>query len=298
MTLRYPEQIASSKDYIKFEFGAYETPFKNPKGDISVRSAATAYQPKLNFNPSGSAIYLPMPNDIQSSFGGNWGGKDITGVAQVALATIGRSAGNALTGTIDQQVTGFGNLFTANGLKDAVGAASADALTTLADKLASAPGLGANLQANDILQLSAESIVNPNTELLYSGTGLRTHGYTFKMVPQSKSEAGKVMEIVERFKVACAPKQKAPLFGGEFRNFIGIPDLCQVSFIGNGGGENPYLPKYKVSGITSVNVNYVTDGQFVAYEEGHPLGVILTVAFTETKLIFSEEIGSGAGKYR
>jgi hypothetical protein len=294
MTLRYPEQIASSKDYIKFEFGEYKSPFRSPPSGTN----PLAYGSTLSFTSSGSSIYLPMPNDIQSSFGGNWGGKDVTGLAQAALGTAGVTVGNFITNNIGQKITGFGNLLSPDGFKNAGGALAADVVNSLSTAFANLPGLGANLTATDVLQLTTESIVNPNTELLYSGTGLRTHGYTFKLIPQSKKEANDVMEIVERFKIACAPKQKSAAFGNTFKNFIGIPDLCQVSFIGSGGGENPYLPKYKVSGITSVNVNYVTDGQFVAYEEGHPLGVVLTVALTETKLIFSEEIGSGAGKYR
>lgn len=290
--LVYPEKIQDSTDYIKFEFGVYSSPFRGGSPGASV-----AYQSELlGFTPSGPAVYLPMPNDIQSSFAGNWGGKDLTSVAQVALATVGQTAGNFLTGNTKDSVTGFGNLFTGQGVKNAVGAATTDILTTLANMMASAPGLGANLTTNDILQLSAESIINPNTELLYSGTGLRQHGYTFKMIPQSKEEANSVIEIVERFKLACVPKEKAAAFGGAFKNFIGIPDLCKVSFIGSGGGENKYLPKYKTSAITSVNVNYVTDGQFVAYREGHPLGVVLTVSFTETKLVFDTDLTGGKAR--
>jgi hypothetical protein len=152
--------------------------------------------------------------------------------------------------------------------------------------------MGANLTSTDFLQLTTESITNPNTELLYSGAGLRQHGYSFKMVPRSDTEADMILKIVERFKKACAPKQNSAVFGNAFRNFIGIPDLCKVTFIGSGGGENPHLPKYKTSGITSVNVGYVTENQYVSYTDGKPLGVTLTVALTETKLVFSEEIGT------
>jgi hypothetical protein len=175
--------------------------------------------------------------------------------------------------------------------------ASEDILKFLGDEFAKLPGLGANLGANDILQLTAGTIINPNTELLYSGSSLRTHGYTFKLIPQTKSEAQNVIKIVEIFKKACAPKSKAALFAGNFRNFIGVPDICRISFMGD-GGENPYLPRYKPSAITSVSVNYVTDGGYISFREGEPLGVSLTVSLMELKLIYDDEIGSGSTKYR
>lgn len=294
MALRYPGQIASSKDYIKFSFGEYKTPFKNAKGGSAGQNLS--YQLNLDsFTPSGESVYLPMPNDIQSSFGGNWGGKEITGLAQAAIGSLGVGIGNLTTGDFKNKVTGLGTLMTGAGIKNAGGGLVADIMNTISTQFANFPGLGANLQANDVLQLTTESIVNPNTELLYSGTGLRTHGYSFKMIPQSKDEANAVIDIIERFKLACVPKENAAIFGGTFKNFIGLPDLCQVSFISE-SGENPYLPKYKVSGITSVNVNYVTDGQFVAYKEGHPLGVVLTVALTETKLVFDTDLKNGRAR--
>lgn len=291
--MRYPLNIAQSKDYIKFQFGKYESPFKAK----TTSGEQTAYQSKVTLTPVGDAIYLPMPSDIGSAFQGNWGGKDVTGLAQVALGTVGGAAGDIFRGdpkTLGNRITGLFNLET---VKNAGGGLLADGLTALATKFSEVPGMGANLGANDVLQLTSETIVNPNTELLYSGTGLRTHGYSFKMIPQSKDEAEEVFKIVEAFKVACAPKSSSAVFGSAFKNFIGIPDLCQVSFI-SGSTDNKYLPRYKVSAITSVNVGYVTDGQFVAYREGHPLGVSLSVSLTETKLVFSEEIGSGSDKYR
>lgn len=292
--LVYPENIKESTDYIKFEFGTYASPFKAAPGG----SAVTGYNNTIEaFSVSGDPIYLPMPNDIGSAFQGNWGGKEVTGVAQIALSTA-VAGGDILKGDFAAAKTQFTGLFTKDTVKDVAGGGLQDLLRTLGDGFSQLPGMGANLTANEVLQLTTESIVNPNTELLYSGTGLRTHGYSFKLIPRSDTEGATIMQIVERFKKACAPKGNVEIFGDTFRNFIGIPDLCKVSFIGSGGGENTNLPRYKTSAITSVNVGYVTDGQYVSYRDGRPLGVSLSVSLMETKLVFSEEIGSGANQYR
>lgn len=289
MALRYPKTIDGSGDYIKFSFGAYKSPFSGPK--------STSYRNTIeSFTPTGESIFLYLPSEIGSNFSGAWGGKDVTGLAQLALGTFGSAAGTLIkNGDVKGGLQKLLNSVTKNAAttaKDALGGAAADIARYLGEGFSSLPGIGANLSANDVLQLTTESIVNPNTELLYSGTGLRTHAYSFKMIAQSSTEAQNILDVVEAFKKACAPKAVAPAIKGEFRNFIGVPDLCQVEFFVK-GKESLYLPKYKVSGITSVNVNYVTDGQFISYQDGRPLGVILSVSFTETKLVFSEEIGTG-----
>lgn len=281
--LVYPESIRTSGDYIQFQFGEYKSPFKGG-------NSTAQYQPTLkNFTPSGESIFLYLPQEIASNFGGNWGGKDVTGLAQYALSTAGSAGGSIAKGKFKEGMDELMKAAKPENLKGATGGALADFLTALGNGFSGLPGLGSNLSANDVLQLTTENIVNPNTELLYGGSSLRTHGYSFKMIAQSSKEADDIFKIVDRFKKACAPKSKNTI-AGEFRNFIGIPDLCQVTYCIQ-GEESKYLPKYKVSGITSVSVNYVTEGQFLAYEDGKPLGVVLTVALTETKLIFSEEIG-------
>lgn len=285
--LTYPENIVErSRDYIKFEFGEYKSPFRSDNPN------RFSYVNEIPFTATGDPVFLPMPNEIGSNFGGNWGGKDLTGVAQAVLGSLGKVAGNALLN--NTKSGGLQDLFTAEGVKAVTGATAQDLTNFATNFAAKFPGMGANLNVNDILQLSTESITNPNTELLYSGAGLRQHGYSFKMVPRSATEADMILKIVERFKKACAPKQNSAVFGGTFRNFIGIPDLCKVSYIMDNGTVNPHLPLYKTSGITSVNVGYVTENQYVSYTDGKPLGVTLTVALTETKLVFSEEIGTVA----
>lgn len=284
--LTYPETVASSRDYIKFEFGEYKSPFRAAGAD------RFGYGYEIPFTATGDPVFLPMPNEIGSNFGGNWGGKDLTGVAQVVLGSLGKIAGNFVKNDVNSG--SLREVFTLKGAVDITGAAAQDLSTFAADFASKFPGMGANLSSNDILQLTAESITNPNTELLYSGAGLRQHGYSFKMVPRSDTEADMILKIVERFKKACAPKKASGVFGEAFRNFIGIPDLCKVSYIMDNGTVNPHLPLYKTSGITSVNVGYVTENQYVSYTDGRPLGVTLTVALTETKLVFSEEIGTVA----
>jgi hypothetical protein len=143
-------------------------------------------------------------------------------------------------------------------------------------------------------------IINPNTELLYQGTSLRKHGYRFKMIAQSEKEAKDILAIANIFKRCAAPKGADQKFLGlTNRNFIGIPDVCQITFHkARESGEHPYLPRYKVSAITSVEVDYITEGQYMTFDDGRPIGINLSIAFTELKLLFADEIGDTPDKYR
>jgi hypothetical protein len=244
-----------------------------------------------------------MPNDISSSITGNWGGKSFNGLAAVAYGAIG-GAVSAAGGLGSKTVGKIKDEFATQATKFATAGASGlaeDILRTAANSLNTAPGIGSGLNLNDTLGLVSGYITNPNTELLYEGTQLRNHGYSFKMIAQSLEEARAIDEIANTFKIAAAPKgNSANFLGNDIRNFIGIPNVCRVSFHrgGNSSEEHPYLPRFKTSAIMNVNVDYITEGQYMTYEDGRPIGLSLQVSFKELKLLFAEEIGSGSTKFR
>lgn len=284
--LRYPYNIDGSGDFIKFSFYDYKAPFATGPSttlDKYNSSAVPVGKPVLN------EIYITMPNDVDTSFKGNWGGRNLTGLAMAAYGAAGAAIKAAGTGQVN--LSSFTSQ-TGSTISAALGGIAEDALKTLTTKVNNVPGLGSNLSTNDILGLVSGYIINPNTELLYQGTELRTHGYNFKLIAFSQKEAEAIDEIVNTFKKAILPGGQTQKFLGlEARNFIGIPYVCQVSFFRGGGIENNYLPKYKLSAITDVSVDYITDGQYMTFEDGRPIGVNLKVTFTELKLVFREEIG-------
>ena len=299
--LKYPKDI-SSEYYIKFDFYKYTPAYE---GAAAVGSRANQTNTTFGYNTSieksltkssGSSIYLPMPPDIGSNYVGQWGGQDINTLSAGILGTVAGAAGmtsGAAAGDISRalnQPAASAGTF--------AGVAIEQLFVLAKEGLNKNPLIGANLTTNQLLVLGTNAILNPNTELLYNGTDLRTHGYKFKLVPNSSGEATVIKEIVETFKKAALPKRQASVFGIDARNFIGIPDVCKVEFIGKNAKDNVNLPKYKLSAISNVDVNYITDGQYIEYEDGFPLGIELTLAFKELKLLFSEEIGEADSNYR
>lgn len=302
-TLKYPSDINGSSDYMKFEFFKYAAPYSSGSSALDGSAGGAGYNTSagggaLKLTPIGgnNIICITMPNDIGSVFSGNWGGKDLTGLAAAAFGGIGAAA----------DLAGFGKKIKENTndptkvVKAAGFGLAQDILTAITNSLTTAPGLGSNLLTNDALGLVSGYVINPNTELLYEGTSLRTHGYSFKMIAQSKEEAREILEIAEAFKKSVLPSGDSAKFAGaDVRNFIAIPNVCRISFMKGGTtAENEFLPRYKVSAITNVNTSYITENQYTTYIDSEPIGVSLTLAFKELKLIFSEEIGSGPTQFR
>lgn len=291
-TLRYPEDLnGSTSDYIKFKFFQYQSALKG-----GAQSTDVSYNASLdlkNLSAQGNEIVITMPNDISSNFTGDWGSFNMTGLGRAAMGTVAaslNSIGEGKTG-VSGLISGFGSV-----VSSAAGGMAEDALRAVAEGLNQVSGLGGNFSANTILGLTGTVILNPNTELLYGGTQLRKHGYRFKMIAQSDTEAQKILDIAKAFKVAAAPKGDDQKFLTlTNRNFIGIPDVCKVSFhLAGSSNEHPHLPKYKLSAITGVSVDYITEGQYMTFSDGKPIGIILSVELTELKLVFSKEIEGGS----
>jgi len=295
-TLKYPEIIDGSSDYIKFKFFEYKAPYDGgfitgaASGPLYNRSAIEA-----NLTPANlDEIVITMPNDIGSSITGNWGDRSFGGLTAAALGAVGGVT------KLDNLTSNLGK-FSIDAVKAAGTGAVEDILKTITNKISSTPGLGSNLQLNDYLGLVSGYITNPNTELLYQGTQLRNHGYTFKMIAQTETEAKAIDKIATIFKQAAAPKgNTAKFLNQDIRNFIGIPNVCRVSFHQGKDStkEHMYLPRFKTSAITSVSVDYITEGQYMTFEDGRPIGLGLQVNFRELKLLFADEIGQGKNDFR
>ncbi len=287
--LRYPEEmtIQDETDYVSFEFFKYNPPFgKGPQEnrfDFSSVLETNAYN---FYNSSGvrpkteakakelksklSPIVLYMPEDIQSQYGANWGGAEFGTAAVGMMRTFGTEtpapnvAASALGGMgkakfydeVLKQINSFTN---------------------------------ANIQLNQFMGAVSGTILNPNTEMLYQGTSMRTFSLSFKMTPKRNEEALVIKKICNTFKKAMLPKIGGQTIAGESVSLLSIPDVCQVTFM-RGGSAHDYLPIYKLCAITGVDVNYTADGTYATYEGGSPVSTKLTVNFKEMKILFQNDI--------
>tara|TARA_B100001996_G_scaffold2635_1_gene2286 strand:- start:751 stop:1341 length:591 start_codon:yes stop_codon:yes gene_type:complete len=183
--------------------------------------------------------------------------------------------------------------------------------------LNSIPGVGGNIDFNDVSGSTRGIVINPNAELLYDSPEMREIGMIFKMVAQNEEESQTIHRICNAFRRYSMPRwgtddpdearkmmegvNKAQVqdkndrrfdVGGE-DNWIQVPDLCKFTFM-SGSNPHPYLIQFKPCAISGVEVNYTPDGTYNTYRgTSAPVAVELRLNFMETKLIFSEEVELG-----
>lgn len=269
---------------------------------------------KDNLGMDIDSICLYMPEDLSVTYGAEWGGQSFTNIAAGAL----RSGASGLGGTgLIGQLT--------NELAQAGQRGMGAAAQGLVSAINAIPGAG-SVGINQVLQGVAGVVINPNVELMFDGFQLRQFDFNFKMSPRNYKEAVEIQKIVKAFKTASLPQynedgdtaglfEKVQASFGQpdaadsgnnnkkdrNQNYIGIPSLCFVEYM-RGADNHPFLPKYKLAALTSVDINYTPDGAYATYfandggskaGEIFPVSTSISLNFTESKLVYREEIADG-----
>ena len=330
-TLRWPEDVKySQSDYVLFQFGKYIPPFSRDINSIngaeigSNDAAADIAQGIRNqyINVDGYNLYnqenldiddpevsglknivLPIPQDLSNELQAVWTGKQFTTGGRAAIAGLAGGQFHYASKMLDN-ITGH--------MKAAQTAINTAVLNAI-------PGVGGNIDFNDVSGSTSGIVINPNAELMYDSPEMREVGMVFKMVPRNKDESNIIRDIYQTFRKASLPSfggsdNAEKLFVSETEdgtgaaselgdqdeinmitaenNWIRVPALCKFTFM-KGGSKHPHLIQFKPCAISKVEVNYTADGTYATYSDGAPLSVELTLNFMETKVIFRKDVGKG-----
>jgi len=334
-TLRWPsDAIYQETDYVFFQFGRYLPPFSRDAdklrktrddalkaeawkdgirdskslGLLTKNSNTSATYDMYNssaqnLKPEGSNIMLPMPQDLSNEIQQQWQGKQFTATGRAATAAL---AGGQFS-------------YASEVVKNIAGNATALQTAFNTTVLNSIPGVGGNIEFNDVSGSTRGIVINPNAELLYDSPEMREIGMIFKLVPRNSDEATTINNIVKRFRSASMPRwgavtadqlsfldgdstvqvgggtgeaKKSEMNIGGRDNWIQVPDLCKFTFM-TGSDTNRKIIQFKPCAISAVEVNYTPDGTYAAYEDGQPAAIELRINFMETKLVFADEVERG-----
>jgi len=205
--IKYPRNLfEGSTDYVKFQFYKYKGPFSGNSGETGKQKdtkGGDISNDYAKYNQAGalyesyhgvSNIMMYMPEDVNAEYGAQWNGKDFSNIGAEVL----RGAGGALSGDIGNTANAIGQL-----IKNAAGALPTAAAEAIATGI-NATGIG-NVTTNDVLGSSLGVVLNPNTELLFSGFQMRNFSLKFRIAPRNKDEANDMRKIIGTFKKVGLP---------------------------------------------------------------------------------------------
>lgn len=261
---------------------------------VSNAITASQYTPLTKGNPLAT-ISLFMPDSLNINYSAEYNEVSLT--KELGIPGLFATAYSDIKGKgLQEAVTPYAVYGASKLIGELTGARGAAALT------AQALGVG---------------LMNPQLQLLYQGTGLRTFSLQFILTPKTSTEAQTVKNICDSFAYFTLPGISGAQ-GGSFGQFFTPPQVfsVQFQFLGNSGfssqisstissvlnntglnvltnitgGSTPIsggIPAktFTVNDcvLTNVNVEYAPNG-WAAYNDGFPVQTILSLDFKETTI--------------
>lgn len=231
-------------------------------------------------------IRLYVPETAQQTLNNKYNAVSLTEALGMYgfIAQGGASIGSSFIESVNSSEGVFG------AIKSIPGAVKAGATSAGATEAVGTFG-GGGLLGNDIKDLVVQRAgfaINPQLEILYESPSHREYQFTFRMTPKSQDEAVEMIQIARAFKFYSSPELSDD---GGGRYYI-PPAIFGISYMYN-SSENKAMHKFLPSVLTSINVNYVTTGQFATYADGIPVEIEMVLQFQEIDVITKEKVFEG-----
>ena len=315
--VKYPMDMSNSMDHMFIQCYSYRAPYaaaldgKSGKRNIFANDKessftfgserTTPYKRKL-----GAGIKLPMPNNMTDGNPRNWGEQSMDAGQMGAIQNVSK---NVLTSFFTNDFGGYGRTATKLSMQGEILTQESTRGMSMANKiaqLASESGFG-DVSSEQVLSRSVGVVVNSNTELLFAGVSLRSFEYQWLMSPRNRLEAANVRMIIRAFKQWSAPKKIRKIDNGELSNvgkaggpsfFLGTPNIFRLRFVTGGNRNILGVNKFKPCALQNVDINYTPEGQWMAYENGMPISVMMTLRFAELEPIYDTDYSEDIAKDR
>ena len=109
------------------------------------------------------------------------------------------------------------------------------------------------------------------------------------MIPRSEPEGQQIKKIIRAFKYHSAAKLGSAQQNIQgLETFIRTPHIFELRYR-KGGGEHPYLHKFKQCFLESVDVSYTGEAGYATYEDGTPTSINMSLRFLEIEPIYDKD---------
>ena len=311
--LQYPKDALYNKTQDYLQIGQYH--YRPPKSDQLFGGPNAANKILTSGLQKTSAlaeflgiVKLPMPNNISDSNNVAWGDDSMNNLSAAATADViqnlDKYLGASVTGGLAGLIAGNAQQGAALGAQGALlykllgsaGSQSAQALlkTAGASKVLSMTGF--SVSPESILARGFGVVPNSNLELLFNSPTLREFTFQYRMSPRSEPEAREINKIIRFFKQGMAAKKQNSISGnsqygsaGAASYFLGTPNVFQLQYKTTGGKTIKGVNRIKTCALTGFAMNYASDGNWAAYDDGQPVSVIMNMSFKELEPIYDTD---------
>lgn len=204
-------------------------------------------------------VVLPMPNNLQETFGVTYD-----------TPSLGPVAG-AATNSLINAIRGEGSTGMPTSGKELVQTVAAGGAALALNAMKKSSSEGAQT-AGAVASMVGGVAPNPNMAVLFSNIGLRSHSFSYKFAPTSAGELATLKAIIAELKTRMLPG--LALDGSMLFTF---PDVCDIEF-----GPNKNTPyKIKRCVMDNLSVNYTPMGSPAFFKTGDPVMVEINMSFKE-----------------
>ena len=259
--MKYPEDMKIEQDKIKISMIKF-----NPR---SLSNQNTGFTDRPDTKDIIGTVTLAIPGGIRDENSVKWGAQDMNAAqARIASAAFnfiseGKSPGPADLAALQKDLT--------------------DPLTRTAIGLGFA---GAAVGAQGLLARTTGAILNPNTELLFSGPALRAFTFQFPFSPRSEDESKMVQRIIRFFKQGMAVQRTKNAI------FLKAPNVFELKYF-NGNTDHTFLPRMKTCALLNCSVDYTPDGNYSTYTNSSMTSYTMSLTFNELDPIYNDEYDDG-----
>ena len=248
---------------------------------LNLASEGTGMRPLIRFtcferdgeNLNRKTCYFPCPANI--AFGDN------ANLGTIDLGMLGAGINDRLNQTGG---TGVGSGTLTKSFNTEV--ALAKTLGFGVSKL----GVGEKTLQN--VKFGLKTVENPYQNTTYSGAGVRTFTFNFKMIAEKPDDALEIKKIHEFFRA----NMYAGRFGGRESSssaFLKYPSVWEIDFLtgitDKGITPNKFLPAIYASYLQNFNATFNTTAP-TWYKDGAPLEVDITMTYQESRALERNDI--------
>ena len=285
LTLANGSEMAASTEYLQYP--------DTLGSEVNHWISFTAFDFKSKFMTLDVALYIPG-DALTTSYKSEY--------ESVGLGMMG-AAGSAAISAIQKvnpdskegMLTGVTDFI--GGLKSQMRKQGAGAAMIELGKLAS--GISGASGAKTIMEQKTGAVLNPYIVAAYKGpSDMRTHDFTFQMLPQSIQESKTCVKIASAFKKAMLPS----FAGGNSPNapsmLFGYPDEFNIRFAIN-GEEMPFNennPMFNIgrSVLTACDLDFATESTALFFDETqYPVSISMKLSFMELEVLHRGKIKDG-----